>query len=176
MVVRARALAELQLGSMPVRLAHVRGVASSAVMLARHLGPVSRTTLMAAAWLQDVGCADTVRVSGFAALDGAGFARTSGFDEAVVSLVAYRGSAFYEARERGLLSELATFYRRPPQKLLDALTYCDLTTGRRGLPTTAADRLEEILHEHPPDDPVHRATLAARRELLASIDRVQAWL
>ncbi|WP_234799897.1 phosphohydrolase [Mycobacteroides abscessus] len=99
----------------------------------------------------------------------------SGFDDTVVSLVAHHSGAIYEARERGLLPKLAAV-RRPPQKLLDALTYCDLTTGRFGFRTTPREHLEEKLQQQRPGDPIHRAILAAYDELLASVARVQTWM
>ncbi|WP_100482976.1 HD domain-containing protein [Mycobacteroides abscessus] len=175
MVVRARAVAQMHMRTTPVRWARVRVVAAAAMRVARQLDPVSRTCLLAAAWLHEVGHVESLRVTGFARLDGARFVRTCGFESTVASLVAYHSGAAHEARERGLLAELATV-RRPPQKLLDALTYCDMTIGRLGSSTSAGDRLEEILRRYPPDDPMHRATLSASAELLESVTRVKTWI
>lgn len=150
-------------------------MAATAIVLARRLDPLSGTCLLAAAWLHDVSDVDVFHAKRSPALDSAKIARASGFDNAVVSLVAYCSGAVYEARELGLLAELTTF-RRPPPKLLDALTYCDLTTDRYGFRTTADAYLEEILQGRRPDDPTHRATLAARDELLAAVARVQSWM
>jgi hypothetical protein len=49
------------------------------------------------------------------------FARREGFDERVVSLVAFHSGAPAEERERGI-SGLSAF-SAPPQQLLDALTF-----------------------------------------------------
>lgn len=175
MVVRARAVAQMRMRAMPVRWARARGVASAAMLVARQLDPVSRTCLLAAAWLHEVGHVEGLKVTGFARLDGARFARTCGFESTVVSLVAYHSGAVHEARERGLLGELAAV-RRPPRKLVDALTYCDMTIGRFGASTSVGNRLEEILRGCPPGDPMHSATLSASAELLESVTRAQAWI
>jgi HD domain len=58
--------------------------------------------LVAAAWLHDIGYAPSVRVTGFHPVDGAFFARREGFDELVVSLVAFHSGAPAEAQERGI--------------------------------------------------------------------------
>ncbi|EUA42065.1 putative metal dependent phosphohydrolase [Mycobacterium xenopi 4042] len=67
---------------------------------------------------------------GFHPLDGAEFVRSAGFGKLVASLVAFHTGAHVEASERGLqgLSEFGD----PPSDVLDALTFCDLTTGRTG--------------------------------------------
>ena len=78
-------------------------------------------------------------VTGFHPVDGAVFARREGFDELVVSLVAFHSGAPAEARERGI-NGLSAF-SEPPQQVLDALTFCDLTTGPDGSAVSPRDRL-----------------------------------
>ena len=114
---------------------------------------------MAAAWLHDIGYAPSVRSTGFHPVDGAAFARREGFDELVVSLVAFHSGAPAEARERGI-NGLSAF-SAPPQQVLDALTFCDLTTGPDGTAVSPRDRLHEVLQRYGPDDPVHRAVDSA---------------
>jgi hypothetical protein len=60
--------------------------------------------------------------------------------------------------------------------VLDALTFCDLTTGPDGSTVAPHDRLEEVLQRYEPDDPVHRAVHSSRDELLATVERVHGWI
>ena len=173
-VMRARVAAESRLVVLPGRLTHVRGVAAAADGLRAQFDAASGDCLVAAAWLHDIGYAPSVRSTGFHPVDGAAFARREGFDELVVSLVAFHSGAPAEARERGI-NGLSAF-SAPPQRLLDALTFCDLTTGPDGTAVSPRDRLHEVLRRYGPDDPVHRAVDSARGELLAAVDRVRAWL
>ena len=160
-------------GSIPVTRSTFCLVAAQAERLSAIPGVASQV-LVAAAWLHDIGYAPSLRVTGFHPVDGATFARREGFDELVVSLVAFHSGAPTEARERGI-SGLSAF-SAPPQRVLDALTFCDLTTGPDGSVVSPADRLDEVLERYGPDDPVHRAVDSARGELLAAVDRVQSWI
>jgi hypothetical protein len=130
--------------------------------------------LVAAAWLHDIGYAPSVQVTGFHPIDGAIFARRQGFDELVASLVAFHSGAAAEARERGISAMSA--FAKPPQKVVDALTFCDLTTGPDGSAVAPRERLEQVLQRYHPDDPVHRAVRSGRDELLATVERVHAWI
>jgi hypothetical protein len=173
-VTRARVAAESRLVVLPGRLTHVRGVAAAAGGLRGQFDAARGDCLVAAAWLHDIGYAPSVRSMGFHPVDGAAFARREGFDELVVSLVAFHSGAPAEARERGI-NGLSAF-SAPPQQLLDALTFCDLTTGPDGSAVSPRDRLHEVLRRYAPSDPVHRAVDSAHRELLAAVDRVRGWL
>lgn len=169
---RARVIAEERLGSLAPRWAHVRGVAAVAELMIADLDVTDANAVVAAAWLHDVGYAPSVARTGFHPVDGAKLVRESGFSELVVSLVAFHSGAEFEAHERGQESLLAAF-TRPPQDLLDRVTYCDLTIGPDGMPICAEDRLAEVLHRYGADDPVHRAMTAARAPLLAAVARVE---
>jgi hypothetical protein len=173
-VKQARVAAESRLAPLPRRLAHVRGVAAAADTLRGHFDVATGDCLVAAAWLHDIGYAPSVRVTGFHPVDGAAFVRQEGFDELVVSLVAFHSGAPTEARERAI-SALSAF-SPPPQQVLDALTFCDLTTGPDGSAVSPRDRLDDVLQRYSPDDPVHRAVGSARGGLLAAVDRVLAWI
>jgi hypothetical protein len=173
-VKQARVAAQTRLAALPFRLAHVRGVAATADSLRGHFDVAAGECLVAAAWLHDIGYAPSLRVTGFHPVDGAIFARREGFDELAVSLVAFHSGAPAEAQERGI-SALSAF-SEPPQQMLDALTFCDLTTGPDGSEVAPHDRLEEVLQRYDPDDPVHRAIHSARDELLATVERVHAWI
>src|SRR6476619_4986923 len=76
---RARQVAEVRLAPMATRLAHVRGVAAAAERLVERIDPLEADSLIAAAWLHDVGYAPSVRSTGFHSLDGAVFVRAEGF-------------------------------------------------------------------------------------------------
>jgi hypothetical protein len=173
-VKQARVAAQTRLAALPFRLAHVSGVAAAADAFRGHLDVAIGNCLVAAAWLHDIGYAQSLRVTGFHPVDGAIFARRQGFDELVVSLVAFHSGAPAEARQRGI-SSLSAFFE-PPQEVLDALTFCDLTTGPDGSAVAADDRLEEVVQRYDPDDPVHRAVHCARDELLATVERVNSWV
>jgi putative nucleotidyltransferase with HDIG domain len=171
----ARALAERRLSPLPRRLAHVRGVASAAQRLAEQLPVADADTLVASAWLHDVGYAPTLTRTGFHPLDGAIFLRSLAFPEVVVALVAHHSNSIFEARERGLGAALAAL-PRPPDDLLDALTYADLVTSPDGEPIEARDRLADMLERYPNDDPVHRAVRSATQSLLQTVARVSSRL
>lgn len=171
---RARREAEARLAGQPRRLAHVRGVATAAERLGRHFDVQTADCLVAAAWLHDIGYAPSVRRTGFHPLDGAEFVLSAGFGKLVASLVAFHTGAHLEASERGL-SGLSAF-GDPPSEVLDALTFCDLTTGPDGSPISAQDRLIDVLARYGAEDPVHRAIDAGREELLAAVRRVRDWL
>ena len=173
-VMQARVAAEALLAAVPARLAHVRGVAPTADALRAHFDVATGDCLVAAAWLHDIGYAPSLRVTGFHPVDGALFARGEGFDELVVSLVAFHSGAPAEARVRGI-SALSAF-AEPPQRVLDALTFCDLTTGPDGSTVAPHDRLDDVLQRYEPDDAVHQAVHSARDELLATVERVYAWI
>ena len=161
--------------SLPRRWAHVQGVASRAVEVTSSLGCLLADEIVAAAWLHDVGYADTVTLSGFHPVDGALFARREGFPELVVSLIAFHTGAGEEASQRGLSMALAEF-TPPALDLLDVVTFCDLTTSVDGALTDAHRRISEILERYEPTDPVHRAVSASAPGLLAAVARVESRL
>lgn len=171
---RAGREAEARLAEQPRRLAHVRGVATTAERLSWRFDAQTADCLVAAAWLHDIGYAPSVRRTGFHPLDGADFVRSAGFGELVASLVAFPTGAHAEAVERGL-SGLSAF-SDPPSNVLDVLTFCDLTTGPDGAPISPRDRLRDVLARYGSEDPVHRAVDAGRGELLAAVRRVRDWL
>jgi hypothetical protein len=170
---RARRVAEFRLAPLTTRLAHVRGVAVAARRLVARIDLLEADSLVAAAWLHDVGYAPSVRSTGFHPVDGAVFVRAEGFPAAVVSLVAYHTGAVFEARERGLSDVLAEV-PEPSTLLLDLLTCADMTTGPDGSAVRAEDRVSEVLSRYPEDDPVHRAIELAAPSLLAAVARVDA--
>jgi hypothetical protein len=92
--------------------------------------------------------------------------------ERLACLVAHHSGARFEAKERGLVDELAAF---PVEDgpVMDALIFADLTAGPAGRPMTLERRIDEIRRRYPSDDRVHREITCARPPLQAAIDRTQ---
>ncbi|MFJ9390730.1 HDIG domain-containing metalloprotein [Nocardioides sp. NPDC101246] len=156
------------------RWLHVQTVAASAAGVAAKLG-LDSETLVAAAWLHDVGYADELRETGFHPVDGARFLRRTGWSEEVVRLVAHHSCSRFEAGLRGMSDELGEF-PRPSPELEDALCFCDMTTGPGGERVTVADRLAEIQARYGERDVVGRFVEAARDELVGTVRRVDRLL
>lgn len=148
----ARSLLEHEL---PRRWAHTQGVAARARSLARVLGDDAEL-IEVVAWLHDIGYARRVASTGFHSLDGATYLRgLPQVPEVVCQLVAHHTGAAIEGDERGIPA--GGEFGVPPSELLDALTYCDLSTAVDGVPTTVDERLTEILTRYPDDHVVHRS-------------------
>ncbi|WP_392507516.1 HDIG domain-containing metalloprotein [Naumannella halotolerans] len=130
-------------------------------------------SVVAAAWLHDIGYASELRVTGFHPLDGANYLRGQGFDEEIVTLVAHHTGAMFEAEERGLEGYLLDF-PMPPDDQLDALNYLDLSTGPDGSRLKPHDRVTEILSRYPEENAVHRAVTRSRATLIYSASRGKA--
>jgi predicted hydrolase (HD superfamily) len=142
-------------------------------------------TLVAAAWLHDVGYGSRLRESGFHPLDGAEYLRREGWPEAVCVLVAHHSGSRFVARVRGLEDRLREFeFAEDP--LSDALTVADNTAGPNGTVMTVDERLRDKLERHGTDSPNARANperddyirAAARRvaHRLAALDQRDAGL
>ena len=168
---RAAALSERLLAPLGRRWRHVEGVARRAGTLSSLASVEERPAVVTAAWLHDVGYAPAIVVTGLHPLDGARYLRSEGWPELVVCLVAHHTGAEVEAEERGLSREFAEF-DHPPEPLLDLVTTADLTTSRDGEEVDPEQRIAEIVHRYPPDDPVHRAVTRSGPSLLAAAQRV----
>jgi hypothetical protein len=155
--------------ALPRRWAHVQGVARQAERVAAGLAEPG--TLVAAAWLHDVGYAPAVRDTGFHPLDGARYLRRLGVEEDVVCLVAHHTCALGEAAEHGLDDVLASEFAPGDPVLADALCFADMTTSPDGELVDAGDRLAEIQARYGPGDVVTRFIDRARPEILAAVAR-----
>lgn len=159
---RARRIAEELLAEkLPRRWSHSIGVAAAAADLAEILAPESADTIVAAAWLHDIGYAPDLISTGFHPLDGATYLATNtapGGDmpAEVIRLVAHHTGAAFEARERGLHDALVS-YPAPADALLAILSCADLCTGPDGIPVDPGARIAEVLTRYPAAHPVHRA-------------------
>jgi putative nucleotidyltransferase with HDIG domain len=169
---RAAKLAQSLVEPLGRRWQHVKAVASRAEKLSDAVPTESRDTLIAAAWLHDIGYAPEIGHTRFHPLDGARYLRDQGWPEIVVNLVAHHSGARFEAYERGLSNELAEFpFEDNP--LLDALVAADLTTGPAGERLSYDERMDEILSRYSPDDPVHRTWTKARPVMAEAVHRVE---
>ncbi|WP_238176009.1 HD domain-containing protein [Kribbella albertanoniae] len=156
-VEEAKAVAERLLrDQLPRRWAHTQGVGERAHELWGVLG--ERTPVVeVAAWLHDIGYSSVVRSTGFHPLDGARYLRdVLVVDDMVCRLVAHHTGALVEADERGI-SDLADEFSLPDPDLLDALTYCDVTTDPDGCRVEVEERLSEIMMRYSSTHVVHRA-------------------
>jgi HD domain len=156
------------------RWLHVQGVVERAYQVSQILSEDERPSLIAAAYLHDVGYAPSLRKTGFHPLDGAFYLRSLG-QERLASLIAYHSESQYEAQLRGLLSALERFPREH-SLLADALTYCDLTTNATGKQVPFEDRVADILHRYDETDIVVQALHQAMPAWRRAIVRVQSRL
>jgi hypothetical protein len=129
-------------------------------------------TLIAAAWLHDIGYAAPLRRTGFHPLDGARHLDRSGWPPRLVALVAHHSDARSLARLQGLSAELSA-YPREESPVADALTYADQTVGPDGRSMTLAERFADMLHRHGPNSPNAVAHPVREPTLRAAVDRVQ---
>jgi hypothetical protein len=173
----AFAVAREQLAStLPRRWAHSQGVARRVGLLAR--ATADAELLESAAVLHDVGYAPRLATTGFHPLDGARFLRdVHQADDRLVRLVANHSYALLEAEERGLRAQLQTeFPLLEDPFLVDALVWCDMTTTPDGVPTTAAERITEILRRYGPDSVVGRFIRRATPEIHIAVQRIETVL
>ncbi len=105
----ARDLVGLVLEDNPQRLHHCGGVAASAQALAVTVPLSAADTLVASAWLHDIGYGSQLRDSGFHPLDGAVYLRREGWPAPVCDLVAHHSGSRFVARIRGLDDRLREF-------------------------------------------------------------------
>ena len=167
---RASRLAADFLSGLGPRWEHVRTVGGLADhLVASRLLP---REVAAAAWLHDLGYAPKLAVTGFHPIDGAAYLEHLGAPDEVVGLVAHHTGAGFEAEERGLVDALAAM-PLPDMASLDALTLVDLVAAPNGSITTPEARIAEILRRYDASDPVHRAVIRSRDDLIAAAERAR---
>ncbi len=158
--------------SLPLRWAHVQGVAARARSLAAVLG-AGADLLEAAAWLHDIGYAPDLATTGLHALDGARYLRDAQHADAMLCrLVAYHSCAIIEAGERGLAVVLGLEFEPAPQVLSSVLTFCDMTTSPDGELVTVGKRLAEIQQRYGPGHLVSRSIQRATPMILRAGEQV----
>jgi hypothetical protein len=157
---------------LPRRWAHTQGVAATARTLSGILGDDAEM-VVAAAWLHDIGYAPALASTGFHPLDGARHLRdTEHAADLLCCLVAHHSGALPGAREAGLADDLVSEFPPPPDDLLDALTFADMTTGPDGQAMPADERLAEIVARYGPGHPVTRVMTDFTPEVTAVVSRV----
>lgn len=149
-------LAREHLAPLGRRWRHVQQVAARAAHVAV-LVPSQKDTLVAAAYLHDVGYSPALVQTGFHPVDGGRFVRQQGHEQ-LARLVAHHTGARTEARLRGLTRALAEFPFEDSE-LDRLLTFCDLTTGPDGSRVTVADRVDEICQRYGDKPPAQSAAL-----------------
>ncbi|HWG98720.1 MAG TPA: HD domain-containing protein [Pilimelia sp.] len=174
---KAAELAAAVLASaLPRRWRHVQAVGRKAATLGRSLLEVDAESLVAAAWLHDVGYSPTIVDTGLHALDGARWVLRQGFSDRIAALVAHHSCALFEADERGLSAVLAGEFPREKSPTADALWYADMTTGPDGADVEVGQRLAEIRQRYGPDHLVTRFWKRAEPDLMAAVSRTQRLL
>ncbi|HEV7196495.1 MAG TPA: hypothetical protein VGN19_11180 [Pedococcus sp.] len=113
--------------------------------------------------------------SGSIPLDGAVYLDGQGGSTTVVALVAHHSGAATEAGIRGLRREMDAL-PLPLESDLETVTLLDMSIGPTGRWVTPAERLDEILRRHPPEDPAHQARAHDRDDLLAAAERARVRL
>ena len=156
------------------RWLHTKGVVERARQVGRAFNEEERSLLIAAAYLHDVGYAPALSKTSFHPLDGANYLLHQGQTH-LASLVAYHSEAEYEARLRGLSTDLSKFPHEQ-STLTDALTYCDMVTGPTGLRVSFEERLTEIFQRYEVTHFVNRAIHEAIPSLTQAVTRTQNML
>ena len=175
LVSSAAVLAERMVAPLGQRWSHVQAVAARARSLSLAVAIQDRNTLVASAWLHDIGYSHEINYTGFHPLDGARFLRHEGWPDVIVNLVAHHSGARFEAEQRGMSTELEEFPFMD-SALLDALVVADLTTGPQGQSLSYDGRIQEILQRYPEGDPVHETWIVAAPILKGSVLRVESRL
>jgi hypothetical protein len=136
----------------PQRTHHLAAVAVRALELCPAVPPMATDTLVAAAWLHDIGYADELLDTGFHPLDGARYLQRAGWPSTICDLVAHHSGSRFVAKVRGLDEQLRafTFVEDP---VSDALTVADNTAGPGGNVMTIDERLREKALRHGPGSP-----------------------
>ncbi|MBB5080677.1 HD domain-containing protein [Nonomuraea endophytica] len=160
--------------TLPRRWAHTQGVANRAESLAPMLG-AETDTLIAAAYLHDIGYAPDLVETGFHPLDGARYLRdVVKADDTLCRLVAHHSCAVNEALNRNLFDALTAEFDEERPELVEALTYCDMTTGPDGVHLDVSERLAEIHSRYGPEHLVSRSITASTPCILAAVRAVKS--
>lgn len=168
----AQAQADQLLRPLGSRWLHTVAVAEEASLLAGSWPGRDGDRLVAAAYLHDVGYAPHLVITEFHALDGAVWL-TGLVEPEVVALVAHHSCAWVEAEIRGLSTQLDEM-PQPNLELLDALTYCDMTSGPEGQRVDVEERMDEVMRRYGPDSLVTRSIEAAGDYLRDAVARAEA--
>ena len=134
----------------PHRFRHTVGVAARASFLTAAVEREDAATLIAAAWLHDIGYAGPLRQTGFHPIDGALYLDRLGWPTEISALVAHHSGSRFLAAALGLESHIGR-YDFVTNALSDALTVADQCTGQHGELMGIEERLLDQLVRHGPD-------------------------
>ncbi len=166
-------LAQTWLASaLPRRWAHVQAVARAADSIAAVCG-ADGDLLRSAAWLHDIGYVPELAETGFHPLDGARFLRSLGVADRLCGLVAHHSGAVLEAELRGCADVLVAEFRAESSAVVDALWWCDQTTGPDGQRFTFTERTAEIEARYGPDHVVTSFVRRAQPVLSVAVKRTE---
>ncbi|WP_431897604.1 HD domain-containing protein [Nonomuraea sp. bgisy101] len=158
---------------LPRRWEHSRGVGTRGEEIAPILGEDAELLAMSA-WLHDIGYAPDLVDTGFHPIDGARYLRdVHGADELLCKLVAHHTCAAIEAEDRGLLDILEREFPMERPDLVEAITFCDMTTSPDGLPVKVEDRLAEISSRYGPEHLVTGTIQKATPCILSAVRTVR---
>lgn len=153
------------------RWLHVQGVVERARWVGQLFNERDCSYLIAAAYVHDIGYAPSLKKTGFHPLDGADYLQSKGQDR-LATLVAYHSAAQFEARLRGLASELAKFPHEY-SAVADALAYCDLTTSSIGEQVSFEKRIADIRSRYDDTDIVVQALRQAMPTWSIAIEHIE---
>ncbi|MXP19798.1 hypothetical protein GIY30_00275 [Gordonia sp. HNM0687] len=173
LVLSAATLSRTLLAPLPSRVRHTEGVVSRAAALTDTVPVRARHTLLAAAWLHDVGYAPRLASTGFHPIDGARHLASLGWSPEICGLVAHHSGARFVADLQGLGDQLDEF-EFVEDALTDALTVADQTSGPQGQPLTLEDRMQNMLSRHGSDSVNARAHPQRARYFRSAWARVAA--
>jgi HD superfamily phosphodiesterase len=170
----AESVSQRLLAPLGARWVHPQAVSDTARWLATVDDRLDRDTLIAAAYLHDIGYTSDLLDTGHHGIDGARYLARQG-QPRLAALVANHSGAWHEADLRGLAAEL----NESPSEVsptADALTYCDLVTGAAGESLTLAERFSDVQRRYGKGDVVTEAMERAYPELEAVVRRVEGRL
>ena len=172
--VQARQIAhKLLANALPQRWLHVQAVAATAERIGQCLfTEPDMQTLVAAAWLHDIGYAAPIVETGFHPVDGAQWLRRNGVSARLCALVAHHSCAEIEAEVRGLAASLVPF-NNEISLVADALAFADMTAGPAGQPFEVRERIWEIKVRYGEGHPVISFITRAESALLEQAERIQ---
>jgi hypothetical protein len=170
LVLAAERTARMLLAQDRGRVAHSAGVARAAAIVGRRLDVPTQQSLVAAAWLHDIGHAPTLSRTGFHPLDGALHLARSGWPDVVVRLVAHHSHAQVLAPHYDAADHLAVL-DPVPGPAGEILTFADLVAGSDGRGSTIDHRIIEMRLREAGDATVPLGVREFRYRLLAATAR-----
>jgi hypothetical protein len=170
----ARDLAQRLLAEpLPRRWAHTQGVARKAESITHIVGDDAEL-LICAAWLHDIGYSPSLATTGFHPLDGARYLRDiECAGPQLCRLVAHHSCAAVEAKHRDMIKDLLDEFPHINGLLLDALTYCDMTTSPNGEAVNVKMRLHEIAQRYGDDSIVAKSIRESALYIIETIRNIQ---